>query len=226
VRGVLCDQDGGEGAQERKMIPVRSLLLIGPTGAGKTPLGDLMEEKGYGGRCFHFDFGHQLRTFASCETPPEGFTDREITFIRGVLEEGLLLENEYFYIAEKILRLFLERCGFGGGDTLVLNGLPRHVDQAKDVDRIARVHSLVVIECSAADVHKRIAADTGGDREGRLDDDIALIEKKLEIFGKRTAPLVEHYANAGSRVLRVKVSASSTAENVYSDLLSLSSGMS
>jgi adenylate kinase len=208
------------------MKPVRSLLLIGPTGAGKTPLGNFMEERGFnGGRCFHFDFGHQLRMFASCETPPEGFTDKEIAFIRGVLREGLLLENEYFYIAEKILLLFLEQRGFGGSDTLLLNGLPRHVDQARDVDRIAGVQSLILLECSPEDVHWRITANTGLDREGRVDDDIALVEKKLEIFRKRTAPLVEHYAKTGGRVLRIKVGASSTAEKVYSDLLALSSSM-
>ncbi len=208
------------------MKPVKSLLLIGPTGAGKTPLGELMEKRGYGGgRCFHFDFGHQLRTFASCGTPPPGFADSEISFIRGVLEEGLLLEDEHFYIAEKILNLFLDRCGFGGSDTLVLNGLPRHVGQAKDVDRVAGVHSLVLLECSPEDVHKRIVADTGGDREGRADDDMALVKTKLEIYGTRTAPLVEHYAKAGGRVFRLKVTASSAAEDVYSDLLALSSGI-
>jgi adenylate kinase len=208
------------------MTPVRSLLLIGPTGAGKTPLGNLMEERGFnGGRCFHFDFGHQLRMFALCETPPGRFTDKEIAFVRGVLREGLLLENEYFYIAEKILLLFLEQRGFGGSDTLLLNGLPRHVDQARDVDRIAGVQSLILLECSPEDVHKRITANTGLDREGRVDDDIALVEKKLGIFRKRTAPLVEHYAQAGGKVFRIKVGSSSTPENVYSDLLALSSGM-
>jgi adenylate kinase len=208
------------------MIPVRSWLLIGPTGAGKTPLGNLMEERGFnGGRCFHFDFGHQLRTFASCETPPEGFADKEIAFIRRVLREGLLLENEYFYIAKKILLLFLEQRSFGGSDTLLLNGLPRHVDQAKDVDRIAGVQSLILLECSPEDVHRRITANTGLDREGRVDDDIALVEKKLEIFRKRTAPLVEHYTKAGGGVFRIKVGSSSTAENVYSDLLALASSM-
>ncbi len=208
------------------MRRVKTLLLIGPTGAGKTPLGDLMEEKGYGrGRCFHFDFGHQLRKFASYEIPPEGFKEEEIAFIRGVLEEGLLLENEHFHIAEKILNLFLDQRGFGGSDTLLLNGLPRHVDQARDVDRIAGVNGLILLECSPEDVHRRIVANTGGDREGRLDDDIALVEKKLEIFRKRTAPLVEHYANAGSKVFRITVGPSSTAENVYSDLVALSAGM-
>jgi adenylate kinase len=226
VRRVLRDQNRGEGPEKREMIPVRSLLLIGPTGAGKTPLGNLMEERGFnGGRCLHFDFGHQLRTFASCETLPEGFTEKEIAFIRGVLQEGLLLENEYFYIAEKILLLFLKQCSFGGSDTLVLNGLPRHVDQARDVDRIAGVQSLILLKCSPGDVHRRITANTGQDREGRVDDDMALVKKKLDIFRKRTAPLVEHYTKAGSRVFRIKVGASATAEDVYSDLLALSLNM-
>jgi adenylate kinase len=215
VRGVLRNQNRREGSEKREMSPVRSLLLIGPTGAGKTPLGNLMEERGFnGGRCFHFDFGHQLRTFASRETLPEGFTEREIAFIRGVLQEGLLLENEHFYIAEKILLLFLEQCSFGGSDTLLLNGLPRHVDQARDVDRIAGVQGLILLECSPEDVHRRITANTGQDRAGRVDDDIALVGKKLEIFRKRTSPLVEHYTKAGGRVLRIKVGSSSTAERV------------
>ncbi|MCX7427258.1 MAG: hypothetical protein NTW96_16720 [Planctomycetia bacterium] len=39
-----------------------AMLLLGPTGSGKTPLGDLLERRGLGGRrCVHFDFGAHLR---------------------------------------------------------------------------------------------------------------------------------------------------------------------
>jgi hypothetical protein len=39
-----------------------ALLLLGPTGAGKTPLGDWLEAHGLWGRpCHHFDFGANLR---------------------------------------------------------------------------------------------------------------------------------------------------------------------
>ncbi len=206
------------------MTLAKAILLIGPTGAGKTPLGDLMERKGCnGGKCFHFDFGHQLRTVAGCGSTPEGFTLKEHAFIRGVLEEGLLLENEHFYIAEKILRLFLKGRGFGDGCTLVLNGLPRHVGQARDVDRIASVKSLVLLECRPEDVHRRIVSNAGQDRDGRADDGVAMVRKKLEIFDRRTSPLVEHYKRTGSAIFRIGVTESSTAEKVYSDFLALSS---
>ncbi len=204
-----------------------AILLIGPTGAGKTPLGDLMEEKGFRGEnCFHFDFGHQLRTIGGCESPPEGFTAEEHAFIKGVLEEGLLLENERFSIAEKIFHQFLKRRGFAGGCTLVLNGLPRHVGQAGDVDRIARVKSLILLECTPEDVYRRIAANTGRDRDGRTDDGLSLVRKKLKIFHERTSPLIEHYTQTGSTVFRIRVTESSTAEKVYSDFIALSSTLS
>ena len=41
-----------------------AILLLGPTGSGKTPLGELMERRGFGGRrCRHFDLGDRLRRF-------------------------------------------------------------------------------------------------------------------------------------------------------------------
>jgi len=40
------------------MIGSRAILLIGPTGSGKTPLGDWLQAYGFcGHRCHRFDFG-------------------------------------------------------------------------------------------------------------------------------------------------------------------------
>jgi adenylate kinase family enzyme len=39
-----------------------AVLLIGPTGVGKTPLGDLLDREGmWNRRCCHFDFGERMR---------------------------------------------------------------------------------------------------------------------------------------------------------------------
>lgn len=35
-------------------MKARSILLLGPTGAGKSPLGDQIQEKGMGGKVFSF----------------------------------------------------------------------------------------------------------------------------------------------------------------------------
>jgi adenylate kinase len=199
---------------------VSAMLLIGPTGVGKTPFGDYLQKSGLNGRrCIHFDFGHQLRIIAGHIGLPEGFSREEHAFIQYVLAKGLLLENEHFTLAEKIIDIFLKKNSFTGADILVLNGLPRHEDQAKDLDRIMDINSLVVLDCAAEDVFKRIRLNTGGDRTGRADDGIGMVRKKLGIFHARTAPLVSHYERAGKDVFRLKVTHSSTAEDLYADFL-------
>ena len=211
---------------KRSSKQIKAMLLIGPTGAGKTPLGDHIEINGFKGeRCFHFDFGDQLRRLADRASPPEGVEADEHTFIRDVLEKGQLLENEHFIIAEKIIGLFLEQKGFAENDILVLNGLPRHIGQAEDIGQRVKVLSLLVLECSAEDVLSRIRQNTGSDRTGRSDDGIEMVQKKIEIFKDRTSRLIAHYSNTGSTVLKIKVGPSSTAGQMYSELMSLSEGL-
>lgn len=200
---------------------IKAILLVGPTGAGKTPLGNYLGEKGLGGRrCLHFDFGHQLREIASQETPPDGFDAGEHSFIRDVLEKGLLLENEHFHIAARVINRFAASRAAGPDDLLILNGLPRHCDQARDMDGLLDIIGLIVLDCRAEDVYARISQNTGKDRSGRLDDDLGMIRKKLEIFRERTARLVEYYSGSGRPVLRLQVSSSSTEKDLYHDLLS------
>ena len=211
---------------KRSSKQIKAMLLIGPTGAGKTPLGDHIEKNGFKGqRCFHFDFGDQLRRLADSPSLPEGFEEKEHSFIKDVLEKGLLLENEHFIIAEKIIGLFLEQKGFAENDILVLNGLPRHIGQAEDMGQRVKVLGLLVLECSAEDVLLRIRQNTGSDRTGRSDDGIRIVQKKIRIFKDRTSRLIDHYSNTGSTVIRIKVGPSSTAEQMYSELLSLSAGL-
>jgi len=203
-------------------MPVNGMLLIGPTGVGKTPFGNYLEERGLGGkRCFHFDFGHQLRSVAVYDGPAADYTAAEHEFIRKVLSEGVLLENEHYYIAEKIIDVFMHGRGFKENDILVLNGLPRHAGQALDIERKVAVTGVIVLDCSAEDIYSRIRENAGGDRAGREDDGIGMVRKKLEIFHKRTAPLIQHYETAGRDVFRLKVNYSSTAEELYSDFLLL-----
>jgi adenylate kinase family enzyme len=200
----------------KKPVLTSSILLLGPTGVGKSPLGNQIEKKGVNGkRCFHFDFGHELRRIAEHGLPPEGFQEKDLSFIRDVLDKGSLLENEHFHIAEKIICRFLSRNDFQNDDILILNGLPRHVAQAKDLNGIAAVERLVVLECKPDEIYKRIELNSGGDRTGRLDDSLAMIRKKLEIFKARTSQLIEYYSNMGCDILIVDIAAASTPEDTY-----------
>jgi len=185
----------------------QGILILGPTGSGKTPLGDLVEREELGGRRFlHFDFGRELRRVLE-QGLQEGFSKGEREFVRGVLEEGLLLEDRHFPLARKILHAFERRRRMAPEHGLLLNGLPRHEGQARDMEALVTVRACVCLDCDAGTVFERLARNTGGDRAGRNDDGRALVERKLRIYRERTAPLVAHYRRRGAAVLRLPVAA-------------------
>ena len=202
------------------MSKPQAILLLGPTGSGKTPLGEMLQSRGLGSvRCLHLDFGDRLRRIEGGRLPVDDLTDADLAFVAAVLDRGALLENEHFHIAEKILRAFLAEQDAGKGDWVVLNGLPRHVGQADDVDRVVEVRAVVELSCTPETVRSRLTADTGGDRAGRVDDGPARVQRKLELYARRTEPLLEHYRRRGADVVSVNVGPDTTAKDIHRDLL-------
>ena len=135
-----------------------------------------------------------------------------------LFRSGVLLENENFGVAAKILEAFSNDRGLGEEDLLVLNGLPRHSSQAEDVDEIACIRALVELKCCPETVLGRIRLNTGGDRLGRVDDEREQIEGKLAIYAERTRSLVERYAQAGVPVYSFDVSLNTDAAEIHAAL--------
>ena len=193
-----------------------SWLLVGPTGAGKTPLGLLLEERGLAGlRCFHFDFGAELRAVAAFPERALGLQGGDVQVIQRSIATGALLEDPEFPIALKVLRAFLRARGVGERDRLVLNGLPRHIGQARMMEDVVRVETVISLEATPEAVRERILLNTGGDREGRADDQLRAVRQKLVIFRMRTLPLVEYYENREVPVFKIPVAARTTAGDMY-----------
>jgi adenylate kinase len=193
-----------------------SWLLVGPTGVGKTPLGVLLEERGVAGlRCFHFDFGAELRAAAASAERVPGLQTGDVQVIQRSLATGALLEDEEFPIALRVLRAFVRARGVGVHDRLVLNGLPRHIGQARMMEDVARVETVISLEAPPEVVRERILLNTGGDREDRADDELRAITRKLVIFRMRTLPLLEYYENREVPVFKMPVGARTTPEDMY-----------
>jgi len=196
-----------------------AVLLVGPTASGKSPLGDLIARKGiHGIRCHHFDFGEELRRLASGKAGGE-FTRDDVRFVRAVIEEGILLEDEHFPLASKIIDSFISRRTEVPGDLIVLNGFPRHRGQAEQMKDIIQVRAVFVLECGEETILGRIRDNTGGDRTGREDDHKDLVMKKITIYRERTFPLVSFYRDQGADIISLCIGAEARTSDIFRELL-------
>lgn len=192
--------------------PQPAILLLGPTGAGKTPLGEALEQQGFRGRrCAHFDFGAQLRAAVTAPATESRLNDADLALVRHVLASGRLLEDGQFAIAAALLEAFVLTRRLGPDDLLVLNGLPRHAGQATALEPFAHIEAVITLEGDPDTLHRRIAGNTGGDRTDRTDDSPAEVARKLALYEQRTAPLIGHYRQKGVSIWPIRVSVRDSA---------------
>ncbi|MBN2526795.1 MAG: nucleoside monophosphate kinase [Deltaproteobacteria bacterium] len=192
-----------------------AILLIGPTGSGKTPLGDYIAQHGLNRIEYaHFDFGELLRQTAA-GTRDSGISSSDVRFLKDILEKGALLEKQTFYLAKKIITHFNRNTP---AKAVVLNGLPRHVDQAKDVAPWFDIQAVLRLQCSPEVVMARILTNAGNDRTARTDDALLLVQKKLQIFIERTAPLCDWFAANGVPVIDVPILVSTSPESIVKQI--------
>lgn len=204
------------------MTPQPSILIIGPTGTGKTPLGEYLESQSSPEQAWHhFDFGENLRiAHKSGKEAFPALTDAELIYIHKVLNEGALLDDEHFSIAEKILSGFISKVPESAKRVLVLNGLPRHTGQAERIMPFADIRLVIHLCCTPETVVSRIQQNSGGDRTKRADDSLELIKKKLKVFREQTAPLINYYAEKGIKIADIDVNSETQPEIIFSRIQS------
>lgn len=196
-----------------------AVLILGPTGSGKTPLGRCLRARGLPGRrVLHFDFGERLRRAAADPGAVPALSAAERGVALRVLAEGALLEDGEFSIAEKLLEDFLAEVSPGEDTLLVLNGLPRHAGQAERLAASVSVRAVIILDAEPRVLEERVRKDAGGDRQGRLDDSASEIRTRVKIYRSRTLPLVAHYKKRGAAIIAETVRPTDTGEDLFNRL--------
>ena len=204
---------------------IKAILISGPPGAGKSPLGEFLEKQSFSGLSFiHFDFGRQLRTILKDSgdsfTPPlDGyFTKDELRRIRQSVEKANLFEENDRELVRKIFRYFFLKKKVKAGAVLVLNGLPRHMAQLDWLEDLVEVVLVVELDCSEETAIKRILNNLKKERKGREDDQPEVISRRYKLYKVRTEPLLNYFRQIGIPVIRLKVDLDSDPRSLWAQL--------
>lgn len=182
-----------------------NILVLGPQGSGKGTQAKKIKAT-YG--VPHIATGDMLREMRELDTP----LGREL---KAVLDSGELVNDA--------LMIELIRDRLSRGDTLpgfVLDGFPRTMAQAEALDELLRELGRdldVVFEFQVPDRQDLIARMLKrAAEEGRADDTPDAIQRRLEIYDRETAPLVEYYRTTRGNV--VGIHADRSVEDVFHEI--------
>ena len=198
------------------MKKTKAILLLGPTGSGKSPIGNLISNKtGW----FHLDFGHCLRTIAS-DTKFETFTKTEIAYIQHLIDSYSLFPDEKTDLAIKIINHFLDT----SKTRVVLNGFPRSTVQAEAIKQILTIDFVFCLCAEPETLIQRIMNRKKGlssDHSNRTDDKISAISKKLEIFHQTTLPLIDYYNKSGTITEKINITEESDETSIANNIVNI-----
>ncbi len=110
-------------------------------------------------------------------------------------DKGLLVPDELIFgLIQEILDSPPAKAG------VLMDGFPRTIPQAEAVDRMlkakgAKVDRVVLLEVDEQELVQRLLARAA--KEGRADDNIESITRRLQVFQQQTAPLIAFYEGRG-----------------------------
>jgi adenylate kinase len=208
--------------------PARRIVFLGPPGAGKgTQAVGFARVRSIP----HLSTGDLLRAAVAARTPLGAEAD-------GYMRAGKLVPDQL------VLRILSERLALPDAQRgFVLDGFPRTLAQAEELDRLTAIDAAVWFEVEPATLVARLSGRricpkcqrvynvaTRPPREAdRCDDDHSpllqrpddrpeAVEERLRVFARDTAPLLEHYRRRG---LLATVDATGAPETVERRLASL-----
>lgn len=161
-----------------------AVIFFGPPGAGKgTQASRLAYERGYR----KLSTGDILRDHVARGSE----LGRQV---KPILESGGLVPDQL------VLALIREELSGGKAPKVIFDGFPRTLAQAQALDQLLSEKQVVLKGVLLLVVPQRELLNRLVKRaqlEGRTDDNESVIQRRLEVYEKDTAPLADYYRGAG-----------------------------
>ena len=196
------------------------IIIIGPPGSGKGSQAELLQKK-LGLK--HIPLGEILRQEIRKNT---NIGKKVKSISRGILAKD--------YIVDKLINKIIK-----GRDNFILDGYPRHLTQAKYLDKIIKVDKVFLFNipknliikrlssryvCRCGETYnllskkpkKNLTCDKCKKKIYQRDDDkIDVIKKRIELYNKQTKPVIDYYRR---KKILFKVDSSKSLEYVFKEI--------
>ena len=173
------------------------LIIIGIQGSGKSTQGNLLSKKL---KIPYLSTGHILRHL-SHEKTPLGRYIKEIINSGELVPDRRILPVVEDYLAQEKYK-----------DAFILDGFPRTPKQAEEFSH--KIDAVIYLEVSDKEALWRLSYRE--DDDGREDDTIIALRKRIELFHKVTTPVLDYYRD--KRKL-ITIDGEQEIEKIHKDIL-------
>uniref|UniRef100_A0A0D9WUS8 UMP-CMP kinase n=1 Tax=Leersia perrieri TaxID=77586 RepID=A0A0D9WUS8_9ORYZ len=201
LRRHLPDHQGSDGGNSRK--PFIAFVLGGP-GSGKgTQCARIASDYGFA----HLSAGDLLRNEISSGT-------EKGELILDIIKQGKIVPSE---ITVELIRKAMESTD---AKRVLIDGFPRCEENRIAFERITGTEPDLVVffDCPEDEMVKRLL----GRNQGRVDDNIETIKKRLKVFESLNIPVIDYYSSRGKVH---KINATGTEQEIFGAVRKLFSSL-
>ncbi len=191
---------------EKRILPkidekFQAVLIFGPPGSGKGTQGKFLSSAG---NHFHLSSGDVFRGLSP--ESPAGELYHSYAGKGKLLPDDVTIEIWHHYV----MGLIATNQYFPKDQLLLLDGIPRTVNQAEILERYVVIKKVILLEAKDPNILAQRLKRRALIEKRHDDRDEGILKKRMEIYEQETFPVLEHYSeeliarfNAEQRPLEV-----------------------